>query len=114
MNLNSARQSVMELLLLKPPAQDIAPRPNGEADMKAPANQNKERSNTKPRPKRAEYRVIEGPNGIAELELRVNDKLKQGWKLIGGICFDRGCPYQAMARITSEPMEPTGPAPTLE
>lgn len=63
--------------------------------------------------KRAEYRIIDSQNGIADLELRVNDMLDRGWKLIGGISFDRGCAYQAMARITSEPMEPTVPPPTL-
>ena len=74
---------------------------------------------TKPSPtpqaehKRAEYRIIEGPNGIAELEMKVNDMLDQGWKLMGGVSFDRGCAYQAMARITKDPMEPSVPPPTL-
>ena len=67
----------------------------------------------KPETKRAEYRVVEAHNGIAELELKVNDMLAQGWKLIGGITFDRGCAYQSMARITSDPIEPTVPPPTL-
>ena len=63
--------------------------------------------------RRAEYRIIDGPNGVAELELRVNDMLDRGWKLIGGLCFDRGCAYQAMARVTTDPVEPTVPPPTL-
>ena len=63
--------------------------------------------------KRAEYRIVDGPNGVAELEMRVNDMLDRGWKLIGGLSIERGCAYQAMARVTSDPVEPTVPPPTL-
>lgn len=45
-----------------------------------------------------EYKVLAGTEeGIKELEIKVTDHLNKGWKPIGGIAFNLGYPYQAMA-----------------
>lgn len=49
--------------------------------------------------KRAEYKVIAGPEGLRQLEERVTKLLNEGWKLQGGIGFNGGYAYQAMARM---------------
>lgn len=42
------------------------------------------------------YRVITSENGIKELESKISVLLNQGWKLVGGISFNHGYPYQAV------------------
>ena len=42
------------------------------------------------------YRVITSENGIKELESKISVLLNQGWKLVGGISFNHGYPYQAI------------------
>ena len=42
------------------------------------------------------YRVITSENGIKELESKISVLLNQGWKLVGGISFNHGYPYQAL------------------
>lgn len=49
--------------------------------------------------KRAKYKVITSKNGFQELEETVSRHLNQGWKPIGGIAFNNGFPYQAMAKV---------------
>lgn len=49
--------------------------------------------------KRATYKIITSKNGFQELEDKVSRHLNQGWKPIGGIAFNAGYPYQAMAKI---------------
>ena len=51
--------------------------------------------------KKAEYKVVSGPEGLPQLEKRVNDLLNKGWKPIGGVSFNSGYPYQAVARIVT-------------
>jgi len=51
--------------------------------------------------KKAEYKVVSGPEGLPQLEKRVTEYLNQGWKLIGGISFNAGYPYQAIARVVT-------------
>jgi hypothetical protein len=52
-----------------------------------------------------QYIVLTGiNNGIPELEDKVTNHLNQGWKPIGGIAFNQGYPYQAMA-IAKKPAE---------
>ena len=42
------------------------------------------------------YRIITSENGIKELESKISVLLNQGWKLVGGISFNHGYPYQAV------------------
>jgi hypothetical protein len=49
------------------------------------------------------YRVITSENGIKELENRISVLLNQGWKLVGGIGFNHGYPYQAVIGQTLKP-----------
>ena len=52
-----------------------------------------------------EYIVLSGSKeGIKELEEKVTSHLKKGWKPVGGIAFNIGYPYQAMA-IAKKPKE---------
>ncbi len=51
--------------------------------------------------KKAEYKVVSGTNGFPELEEKVSEMLNQGWKPVGGIGFNSGFPYQAMARVVA-------------
>ena len=51
--------------------------------------------------KKAEYKVVSGPEGLPQLEARVNELLNKGWKPIGGISFNAGYPYQAVARVVT-------------
>lgn len=53
--------------------------------------------------KRAEYKIVSGAKGFEEMEKRVSEMLNQGWKPIGGIGFNAGYAYQAMARVTTQP-----------
>jgi hypothetical protein len=50
--------------------------------------------------KKATYKVVGGTNGFQEMEAEVSKMLNQGWKPIGGIAFNNGYPYQAMAKVT--------------
>lgn len=43
------------------------------------------------------YKVVAGTNGLQELEEKVEKMIKEGWKPIGGIAFNQGYCYQAMA-----------------
>lgn len=106
MNLSATKRAALKALH---PARDKQQQIAGKTPPFSAIDQKQIKTETK----RAEYRVVEAHNGIAELELKVNDMLAQGWKLIGGITFDRGCAYQSMARITTDPIEPTVPPPTL-
>lgn len=49
--------------------------------------------------KKAEYRVVAGERGFKDLESKVSEMLTAGWKTIGGVAFNAGYPYQAMARL---------------
>ncbi|GAA6169268.1 DUF1737 domain-containing protein [Sessilibacter corallicola] len=51
--------------------------------------------------KKAEYKVVSGTNGFPELEEKVSKLLNQGWKPVGGIGFNAGYPYQAMAKVVT-------------
>jgi len=51
--------------------------------------------------KRAEYKVVSGVNGFAELEKKVSEMLNSGWKPVGGLAFTNGYAYQAMARVVT-------------
>lgn len=53
--------------------------------------------------KKAEYKVATSTTGIAELEKTVTELLNQGWKPLGGISFNHGYPYQALARVATVP-----------
>ncbi len=55
--------------------------------------------------KKAEYKVISGTNGFPELEEKVSVLLSRGWKPVGGIGFNAGYPYQAMARVVNTSVE---------
>ncbi|MDO3383837.1 DUF1737 domain-containing protein [Gilvimarinus algae] len=52
--------------------------------------------------KQYEYRVITGEKGFKELEQKVSDLLNRGWKPIGGIAFNQGFGYQAMAKLVEK------------
>lgn len=43
------------------------------------------------------YKVVAGINGLQELEKKVEQMIKEGWKPLGGIAFNQGFCYQAMA-----------------
>ncbi len=49
--------------------------------------------------KKTEYKVVSGPEGIAQLEEKVGELLGKGWKPVGGVAFNADCPYQALARV---------------
>jgi hypothetical protein len=51
--------------------------------------------------KKAEYKVASGAAGFKELEETVSKMLNEGWKPVGGIGFNAGFPYQAMARVVT-------------
>ncbi|ACR13281.1 DUF1737 domain-containing protein [Teredinibacter turnerae] len=51
--------------------------------------------------KRAEYKIISGPSGLPQLEDRITEFLNKGWKPVGGIAFNAGYPYQAIARVVT-------------
>jgi hypothetical protein len=51
--------------------------------------------------KKAEYKVASGATGFKELEETVSKMLNEGWKPVGGIGFNAGFPYQAMARVVT-------------
>lgn len=51
--------------------------------------------------KKAEYKIISGPSGLPQLEDRVTEFLNKGWKPVGGIAFNAGYPYQALARVVT-------------
>ncbi len=52
-----------------------------------------------------EYIVLSGAKeGLKELEEKVTEHLRKGWKPVGGIAFNVGYPYQAMA-IAKRPKE---------
>lgn len=49
--------------------------------------------------KQYQYKIVGSPNGFPELEQKISAMLNQGWKPIGGIAFNQGHPYQAMAKL---------------
>lgn len=49
--------------------------------------------------KQYQYKIIGSLNGFPELEQKISTMLNQGWKPIGGIAFNQGHPYQAMAKL---------------
>ncbi|WHI48198.1 hypothetical protein ACJJI3_22610 [Microbulbifer sp. ZKSA004] len=51
--------------------------------------------------KRAEYKVAVGKTGFSSLEEEVTRMLNEGWKPVGGLAFNSGYPYQAMARVVT-------------
>ncbi len=70
--------------------------------------------------KQYQYKIVGSPNGFPELEQKISAMLNQGWKPIGGIAFNQGHPYQAMAKLidttaatkkTTEASTETKPSP---
>jgi len=59
--------------------------------------------------KKIEYKVCGGTNGFVELEKEVSILLNAGWKPVGGIAFNSGFPYQAMARVFEFKTSPQAP-----
>ena len=51
--------------------------------------------------KKAEYKIVASSNGFPELEKKVSAMLNHGWKPVGGLSFNAGYPYQAMARVVT-------------
>lgn len=49
--------------------------------------------------KQYQYKIIGSSNGFPELEQKISSMLNDGWKPIGGIAFNQGHPYQAMAKL---------------
>lgn len=49
--------------------------------------------------KKVEYKVIHSEKGLGELSEKVSEHLTAGWKPVGGIAFNMGYPYQAIARV---------------
>lgn len=49
--------------------------------------------------KKAEYKVVTSTTGLPDLEKAVTKLLNEGWKPLGGIAFNQGYPYQAVARF---------------
>lgn len=63
--------------------------------------------------KRYQYKIITSTNGFAELEQQVSKMLNQGWKPLGGLAFNQGHPYQALAKLVTTPIaEPSTENPT--
>jgi len=58
--------------------------------------------------KKAEYKDESGTTGFPELEANVSAMLNDGWKPVGGIGFNAGFPYQAMARVVNVAPEVKG------
>lgn len=49
--------------------------------------------------KKVEYLVVHSEKGLSELCEKVSEHLTAGWKPVGGIAFNMGYPYQAIARV---------------
>lgn len=45
-----------------------------------------------------QYKVIGSSRGFPEIEKKIGIMMDSGWKPVGGIAFNMGVPYQAMAR----------------
>ncbi|MCO1334362.1 DUF1737 domain-containing protein [Microbulbifer sp. OS29] len=56
--------------------------------------------------KKAEYMVAVGKSGFTSLEEKVSQMLNEGWKPVGGLAFNAGYPYQAMARVVTVSQRP--------
>jgi len=52
--------------------------------------------------KRLEYKVVTSTKGFPDLEAEITRMLNAGWKPLGGLAFNQGYPYQAMARVVQE------------
>ncbi len=52
--------------------------------------------------KKYSYKIITSTSGFKELEDNVNEALNNGWKPIGGIAFNSGYSYQAVAKIIED------------
>lgn len=55
--------------------------------------------------KRAEYKVVTSTTGFPDLEAEITRLLNKGWKPLGGIAFNQGYPYQALARVVQADTE---------
>lgn len=51
------------------------------------------------------YKVVVSDKGFDDFEAKVNEKLNDGWKPIGGIAFNHSYPHQAMAKIVDSAEE---------
>lgn len=71
----------------------------------------KKQTNGEDEVKKAEYKIITSENGLPELEKKVSKLLNTGWKPIGGIAFNHGYPYQALARVVTVRQQQPPPEP---
>jgi len=72
------------------------------------------------RPYNIEYTTVRGSTHAEttgspgkSLEVRVNEKIKEGWDLIGGVSVYDGVLYQAMVKVEPIPVE-TGDGTDVE
>lgn len=56
--------------------------------------------------RKAEYKVVTSQTGLRELEQKVSDLINAGWKPLGGLAFNHGYPYQALARVVTTSEKP--------
>ena len=52
-----------------------------------------------------EYKVLHGSYGFPAFEKEVSKHLNSGWKTIGGMVFNQGYPYQAVAKMIKAPQK---------
>jgi hypothetical protein len=45
-----------------------------------------------------DYKIVETGANLKEIEAKVNDLIKEGWKPQGGICYSSGHYFQAMIK----------------
>tara|TARA_R110001583_G_scaffold28946_1_gene102301 strand:+ start:447 stop:719 length:273 start_codon:yes stop_codon:yes gene_type:complete len=58
----------------------------------------------------AEYKLVKDTHKLEKLEQIVSEMIANGWKPVGGIAFNNGFAYQAMARLSkSQKAEVTKP-----
>lgn len=48
--------------------------------------------------KRIEYKIVIGDKGFKNLEDEISNLMTEGWKTIGGLAFNAGFAYQAIAK----------------
>ena len=62
-----------------------------------------------------DYKVVTSTTGLKDLEKTVQKHLSNGWKPLGGIAFNQGYPYQAIAKVVKgkPPEAPKKEAPKL-
>jgi|GEM_PF-6830991 len=51
----------------------------------------------------AEYKLVKDTHKLEKLEQIVSEMITNGWKPVGGIAFNNGFAYQAMARLSKSP-----------